>query len=110
MAQARPRDLLLISAGMQECVRPLLGKLRLQCAELLECSGMAVRNPSAFHFLSVLDFPLFLPKEDDPGQLDSAHHPFTAPLPEDTHLLYSQPQCLLGHIFIERQPPLSSVD
>uniref|UniRef100_A0A4W5QQ51 Aspartyl-tRNA synthetase 2, mitochondrial n=1 Tax=Hucho hucho TaxID=62062 RepID=A0A4W5QQ51_9TELE len=76
MAQARPRDLLLISAGMQEC-RPLLGKLRLQCAELLECSGMAVRNPSAFHFLSVLDFPLFLPKEDDPGQLDSAHHPFT---------------------------------
>ncbi|XP_055739235.1 aspartate--tRNA ligase, mitochondrial isoform X2 [Salvelinus fontinalis] len=96
MAQARPGDLLLISAGMQECVRPLLGKLRLQCAELLEGSGVAVRDPSAFHFLWVVDFPLFLPKEEDPDQLESAHHPFTAPLPEDAHLLYSLPHKVRG--------------
>uniref|UniRef100_A0A3P8Y0I5 Aminoacyl-transfer RNA synthetases class-II family profile domain-containing protein n=1 Tax=Esox lucius TaxID=8010 RepID=A0A3P8Y0I5_ESOLU len=76
--------------------RPLLGKLRLQCAELLEGSGVAVRNPSAFHFLWVVDFPLFLPKEEDPGQLESAHHPFTAPHPEDNHLLYSQPLKVRG--------------
>lgn len=69
----------------------MLGKLRLQCAELLEGSGVAVRDPSAFHFLWVVDFPLFLPKEEDPDQLESAHHPFTAPLPEDAHLLYSLP-------------------
>uniref|UniRef100_A0A8C7IGB4 Aspartyl-tRNA synthetase 2, mitochondrial n=1 Tax=Oncorhynchus kisutch TaxID=8019 RepID=A0A8C7IGB4_ONCKI len=96
MAQARPGDLLLISAGTQECVRPLLGKLRLQCAELLESSGVAVRDPSAFHFLWVVDFPLFLPKEEDPDQLESAHHPFTAPLPEDAHLLYSLPHKVRG--------------
>ncbi|KAM9427437.1 aspartate--tRNA ligase, mitochondrial isoform 2-T2 [Salvelinus alpinus] len=96
MAQARPGDLLLISAGTQECVRPLLGKLRLQCAELLEGSGVAVRDPSAFHFLWVVDFPLFLPKEEDPDQLESAHHPFTAPLPEDAHLLYSLPHKVRG--------------
>uniref|UniRef100_A0A8C7V3R0 Aspartyl-tRNA synthetase 2, mitochondrial n=1 Tax=Oncorhynchus mykiss TaxID=8022 RepID=A0A8C7V3R0_ONCMY len=95
MAQARPGDLLLISAGTQEC-RPLLGKLRLQCAELLEDSGVAVRDPSAFHFLWVVDFPLFLPKEEDPDQLESAHHPFTAPLPEDAHLLYSLPHKVRG--------------
>uniref|UniRef100_A0A8C7IGZ2 Aspartyl-tRNA synthetase 2, mitochondrial n=1 Tax=Oncorhynchus kisutch TaxID=8019 RepID=A0A8C7IGZ2_ONCKI len=95
MAQARPGDLLLISAGTQEC-RPLLGKLRLQCAELLESSGVAVRDPSAFHFLWVVDFPLFLPKEEDPDQLESAHHPFTAPLPEDAHLLYSLPHKVRG--------------
>uniref|UniRef100_A0A673Z385 Aspartyl-tRNA synthetase 2, mitochondrial n=1 Tax=Salmo trutta TaxID=8032 RepID=A0A673Z385_SALTR len=95
MAQARPGDLLLISAGTQEC-RPLLGKLRLQCAELLEGSGVAVRDPSAFHFLWVVDFPLFLPKEEDPDQLESAHHPFTAPLPEDAHLLYSLPHKVRG--------------
>ncbi|CAB1317545.1 unnamed protein product [Coregonus sp. 'balchen'] len=76
--------------------RPLLGKLRLQCAELLEGSGVAVRDPSAFHFLWVVDFPLFLPKEEDPDQLESAHHPFTAPLLEDTHLLYSQPHKVRG--------------
>uniref|UniRef100_A0A8C8LN55 Aminoacyl-tRNA synthetase class II (D/K/N) domain-containing protein n=1 Tax=Oncorhynchus tshawytscha TaxID=74940 RepID=A0A8C8LN55_ONCTS len=81
---------------------PLLGKLRLQCAEPLEGSGMAVGNPSAFHFLWVVDFPLFLPKEDDPEQLDSAHHPFTEPLPEDTHLLHSQCEIGGGSILIHK--------
>uniref|UniRef100_A0A672N345 Aspartyl-tRNA synthetase 2, mitochondrial n=1 Tax=Sinocyclocheilus grahami TaxID=75366 RepID=A0A672N345_SINGR len=76
--------------------RPLLGKLRLQCAELLECYGVPVRDPSVFHFLWVVDFPLFLPKEDDPEMLESAHHPFTAPVPEDAHLLYTQPHKVRG--------------
>ncbi|XP_036410477.1 aspartate--tRNA ligase, mitochondrial [Megalops cyprinoides] len=90
-AQAKPGDLLLLAAGARESVCPLLGNLRLQCAELLEGRGVTIRDPSAFHFLWVVDFPLFLPKEDDPTQLESAHHPFTAPHPEDAHLLVSQP-------------------
>lgn len=93
---AKAGDLLLIAAGAQERVRPLLGKLRLQCAELLEARGVPVRDPSVFHFLWVVDFPLFLPKEDEPERLESAHHPFTAPLPEDAHLLYSQPHKVRG--------------
>lgn len=72
--------------------RPLLGSLRLQCAQMLECRGSALRDPSAFHFLWVVDFPLFLPKEDGGGQLESAHHPFTAALPEDKELLYTDPR------------------
>uniref|UniRef100_A0AAY4ADP5 Aminoacyl-transfer RNA synthetases class-II family profile domain-containing protein n=1 Tax=Denticeps clupeoides TaxID=299321 RepID=A0AAY4ADP5_9TELE len=76
--------------------RPLLGRLRLQCADLLEGHSVKVRDPSAFHFLWVVDFPLFLPKEDSPEQLESAHHPFTAPVPEDAHLLYSQPHKVRG--------------
>uniref|UniRef100_A0A6I8P0W1 Aspartyl-tRNA synthetase 2, mitochondrial n=1 Tax=Ornithorhynchus anatinus TaxID=9258 RepID=A0A6I8P0W1_ORNAN len=70
----------------------LLGKLRLQCAELLESRGLMLRDPSAFHFLWVVDFPLFLPKEENPEELESAHHPFTAPHPDDTHLLFSEPR------------------
>uniref|UniRef100_A0A4W4FBC8 Aminoacyl-transfer RNA synthetases class-II family profile domain-containing protein n=1 Tax=Electrophorus electricus TaxID=8005 RepID=A0A4W4FBC8_ELEEL len=76
--------------------RPLLGKLRLQCAELLEGHGVRVRDPAVFHFLWVVDFPLFLPKEDAPGQLESAHHPFTAPVPQDVPLLYSEPHKVRG--------------
>uniref|UniRef100_A0A671VUL9 Aspartyl-tRNA synthetase 2, mitochondrial n=1 Tax=Sparus aurata TaxID=8175 RepID=A0A671VUL9_SPAAU len=76
--------------------RQLLGNLRLQCAELLEFHGISVRDPSAFHFLWVVDFPLFLPSEQEPGQLESAHHPFTAPLPEDTQLLYTEPHKVRG--------------
>ncbi|XP_028329428.1 aspartate--tRNA ligase, mitochondrial isoform X1 [Gouania willdenowi] len=89
---AKPGDLLLVAAGPLHTVRPLLGHLRLQCAQLLEaCCGVLLRDPSAFHFLWVVDFPLFLPKEEKPDELESAHHPFTAPLVEDTHLLYTQP-------------------
>ncbi|KAF1383298.1 hypothetical protein PFLUV_G00130400 [Perca fluviatilis] len=93
---AQPGDLLLMAAGSLHTVRPLLGNLRLQCAELLESRGVSIRDPSAFHFLWVVDFPLFLPKEEEPEQLESAHHPFTAPLPEDTQLLYTEPQKVRG--------------
>ncbi|XP_010749521.1 aspartate--tRNA ligase, mitochondrial isoform X2 [Larimichthys crocea] len=93
---AKPGDLLLMAAGSFHTVRPLLGKLRLQSVELLESRGVLVRDPSAFHFLWVVDFPLFLPKEDEQDQLESAHHPFTAPLPEDTHLLYTEPHKVRG--------------
>lgn len=96
MAQANAGDLIFITAGPRENVRPLLGKLRLQVAELLERYGVPVRDPSVFHFLWVVDFPLFLPKEDDPERLESAHHPFTAPVPEDAHLLYTRPHMVRG--------------
>ncbi|XP_026051319.1 aspartate--tRNA ligase, mitochondrial-like isoform X1 [Carassius auratus] len=96
MAQANAGDLIFITAGPRENVRPLLGKLRLQCAELLESYGVPVRDPSVFHFLWVVDFPLFLPKEDNPEMLEAAHHPFTAPVPEDAHLLYTQPRKVRG--------------
>ncbi|XP_074545720.1 aspartate--tRNA ligase, mitochondrial [Halichoeres trimaculatus] len=94
--EASPGDLLLIAAGPLQAVRPLLGNLRLQCAQLLESRGVSVRDPSAFHFLWVVDFPLFLPREEDPEQLESAHHPFTAPLPEDAQLLYTEPLKVRG--------------
>nr|XP_061795422.1 aspartate--tRNA ligase, mitochondrial-like [Nerophis lumbriciformis] len=93
---AEPGDLVLIAAGPVKVLRPMLGNLRLQCAELLESHGLTVRDSSAFHFLWVVDFPLFLPKENEPEQLESAHHPFTAPVPEDTQLLYTAPEKVRG--------------
>uniref|UniRef100_A0A8D2ZFE0 Aminoacyl-transfer RNA synthetases class-II family profile domain-containing protein n=1 Tax=Scophthalmus maximus TaxID=52904 RepID=A0A8D2ZFE0_SCOMX len=95
---AKPGDLLLIAAGSLHTVviSPLLGSLRLQCAELLESHGLSPRDLSALHFLWVVDFPLFLPKEDEPEQLESAHHPFTAPLPEHSQLLYTEPHKVRG--------------
>lgn len=94
--QAKPGDLLLIAAGSLNTVRPLLGGLRLQCADLLESHGIKLRDPSVFHFLWVVDFPLFLPKEDNPEELEAAHHPFTAPHPEDTTRLYTEPHRVRG--------------
>lgn len=40
------------------------------------------------NFLWIVDFPLFTPNEVT-GTLETTHHPFTAPHPDDMHLLSS---------------------
>lgn len=86
----RPSSHLCVRVFCLQC--SLLGKLRLECADLLEARGVVLRDPAVFSFLWVVDFPLFLPKEDSPGELESAHHPFTAPHPSDVHLLHTEPE------------------
>ncbi|XP_072504685.1 aspartate--tRNA ligase, mitochondrial isoform X2 [Notamacropus eugenii] len=92
LMKAQEEDVLLLTAGEYKKVCSLLGKLRLECADLLEARGVVLRDPAVFHFLWVVEFPLFLPKEEDPTELESAHHPFTAPHPSDIHLLYTEPE------------------
>ncbi|NWI09050.1 SYDM protein, partial [Crypturellus soui] len=84
-------DVVLLAAGEHKRLCSALGSLRLESANLLEAAGLVLRDPAAFHFLWVVDFPLFLPKEENPAELESAHHPFTAPHPSDMGLLYSDP-------------------
>lgn len=62
----------------------MLGKLRLDLRNNKE------QKDKVFQFLWVVDFPLFLPGEEE-GVLESAHHPFTQPHPEDVHLIDSVP-------------------
>lgn len=90
--QAQEGDVLLLTAGEHPRACSLLGQLRLECADLLEARGVVLRDPARFSFLWVVDFPLFLPKEGHPGELESAHHPFTAPHPSDVHLLSAEPE------------------
>lgn len=89
-------DMVLLTAGEHEKACSLLGKLRLECADLLELRGMVLRDPAVFSFLWVVDFPLFLAKEEQPTELESAHHPFTAPHTSDMHLLYTEPEKVRG--------------
>ncbi|XP_021121057.1 aspartate--tRNA ligase, mitochondrial isoform X2 [Heterocephalus glaber] len=90
--ETREEDMVLLTAGEHKKACSLLGKLRLECAHLLEGRGVVLRDPTCFSFLWVVDFPLFLPKEGNPRELESAHHPFTAPHPSDGHLLYTAPE------------------
>ncbi|HLW70263.1 MAG TPA: aspartate--tRNA ligase [Candidatus Binataceae bacterium] len=76
---------LLIMAGPQALVRPILGDLRLQLAGKFE-----LRDASALKFLWIVDFPLFEYSEEQ-RRMTSVNHPFTAPRPEDLHLLESDP-------------------
>jgi aspartyl-tRNA synthetase len=82
---AEPGDLLLAVPGPDRVTSPALHAVR---------SGLIQRlapPPSTRHaFLWVVDFPLFEP-DPETGAFTFAHHPFTAPHPEDAPFLESDP-------------------
>jgi aspartyl-tRNA synthetase len=78
-----PGALVLLVAGAESQALSLAGKLR-------EHLGKKFQDKSRLEFLWVTDFPLFFFNEEE-KRLDSNHHPFTAPRPEDIALLDSQP-------------------
>jgi aspartyl-tRNA synthetase len=85
LADAKPGDILLILAGAENRTRKALSELRLLMAERL-----GLRNPEVFAPLWVLDFPL-LEWDEETERYHAMHHPFTAPKPEDLHLLETAP-------------------
>lgn len=83
---AEPGDLLLLLCGTNAMkVRKQLCELR-----LLMGSRLGLRNKDEFSLLWIVDFPMFEWNEED-QRLYAMHHPFTAPLPEDSHLIDTEP-------------------
>ena len=80
-AGAAPSDLLVMAAGAPEATSRMLGQLRLNVAKKEN-----LLDPDAFAFLWVVDFPMFEWLEEE-GRYEFMHHPFTAPLESDRHLL-----------------------
>ena len=81
LAGAAAGDLLLMAAGPHEATSRVLGQLRMQMAK-----KEGLLDPDAFAFLWVVDFPMFEWLEDE-KRYEFMHHPFTAPLESDRHLL-----------------------
>ncbi|KAK3789446.1 hypothetical protein RRG08_035141 [Elysia crispata] len=90
-----PGDLILVAGGAELKPHKILGHLRVSFANRLEGKGVPVRS-SVLSFVWVDDFPLFLPREDGEPGVESAHHPFTAPHPEDLHLVKDAPEKVRG--------------
>ncbi|GBP09413.1 Aspartate--tRNA ligase, mitochondrial [Eumeta japonica] len=65
-----------------------LGEIRLLLISLLKSKGL-LQDESILKPLWIVDFPLFLKGEN--GELETCHHPFTAPHPDDTSLLDTNP-------------------
>jgi len=78
-----PAALVLLVADAEPQALLLAGKLREQL-------GKKFQDKNRLEFLWVTDFPLFFYNEEE-KRLDSNHHPFTAPRPEDIPLMDSQP-------------------
>jgi aspartyl-tRNA synthetase len=77
----QPGDLILVLAGKADKTRKALNELRLELG-----SRLGLRDKNTFSCLWVVDFPLLEFNEEE-GRYFAMHHPFTAPKPDDIHLL-----------------------
>jgi len=82
---AEKGDVVLIVADRKKTVLSVLGALRLTVAKRLEII------PDKFNFLWITEFPFFEYNEDT-GNWDAMHHPFTSPLDECIPYLESDPE------------------
>ena len=83
-------DLLLIIAGKPKIVDMALDELRREMGHRLKLA-----DPNALAFAFIVDFPL-LAWNEETGQWESMHHPFTAPRDEDVSLLDVAPEKVRG--------------
>lgn len=88
-------DIVFFAASKWEQACSILGRIRLECAKLLQARGKIKIDPMQFNFLWVIEFPLMLWDEEQ-GRYVSAHHPFTSPVPEDLQYLDSDPLRVRG--------------
>lgn len=88
-------DLVLFAVDGWERACAILGRLRLEAAQLLIRRERMSLRPDQWNFLWVVDFPLMVPDEEQ-GRYVSAHHPFTAPVDEDVPLLKTDPKAVRG--------------
>ncbi|KAJ2327223.1 aspartate--tRNA ligase msd1, partial [Coemansia sp. RSA 2681] len=96
---AKPGDLLFVNER-SVYVTPAnttLGRVRSLAAKALQEKGAMTIPSDKYNFLWIEDFPLFTRECDDAnGKLSATHHPFTAPVPSDLPLLYSDPAKVHG--------------
>ena len=82
---AEKGDLVLIVADKKNLCLSVLGALRLTVAKRLDII------PDGYNFLWITEFPFFEYNEET-GNWDAMHHPFTAPLDESIPYLDSDPE------------------
>jgi aspartyl-tRNA synthetase len=75
-------DIVFFAAGSRESVSTILGRVRTECAVMMELN----KDSTKFNFLWVVDFPL-LAHDEESGHWAAVHHPFTRPHPDDIALL-----------------------
>ena len=88
-------DIIFFAAAPWEKACAILGRIRLECAALLQKRGKLTIPANQWNFLWVIDFPL-MTYDEEAKRFVATHHPFTSPVPEDVALLDSDPQKVRG--------------
>jgi aspartyl-tRNA synthetase len=82
---AKTGDLILILSGDKKKTLTALSELRLEMG-----TRLGLRMKDRFVPLWVVDFPL-LEWDEESKRFYAMHHPFTSPIPEDLHLMETEP-------------------
>jgi len=88
-------DIVFFAADKWEKACAILGRVRIDCAHLLQAKGRLAIPSDKYSFLWVVDFPL-MTYDEEQGRFVATHHPFTAPVVEDIPLLDSNPHAVRG--------------
>ena len=88
-------DMVFFAAAPWEKACAILGRIRLEVAQLLQKRGKLAIRADDWKFLWVVNFPLMSYDEERKSYV-ATHHPFTAPVPEDAHLIDSNPKAVRG--------------
>ena len=86
-------DIVIIAAGNDNRVTPLLGALRLKYGKEL-----GLIKEGTYDLLWVIDFPMF-ERDVETNQISATHHPFTRPRDEDLKYLDEDPTKVLSYAY-----------
>ena len=89
----KDNDIIIIAAGNDNRVTPLLGALRLRYGREL-----GLIKEGTYDLLWVIDFPMF-ERDVESGAIVATHHPFTRPRDEDVQYLDSDPTKVLSYAY-----------
>ena len=88
-------DIVFFAAATWDRACAILGRTRLEAAQLLVKRGRLTIRADQWNFLWVVDFPL-MSYDEETKRYVATHHPFTAPVPEDAVLIDSDPKAVRG--------------
>ena len=88
-------DIIFFAAANWDRACAILGRTRLEAAQLLVKRGKLTIRADQWNFLWVVDFPLMSYDEERKSYV-ATHHPFTSPVGEDIRLLDSDPKAVRG--------------
>jgi aspartyl-tRNA synthetase len=88
-------DIIFFAATAWEQACTILGRVRLEAAQLLVKRELLTIDPTDYKFLWVIEFPLML-FDEEANRYVASHHPFTSPVVEDIELLDSDPKKVRG--------------
>jgi len=88
-------DIIFFAAASWDRACAILGRVRLDCAALLQKRGKLTIRADDWRFLWVVDFPL-MSYDEEQKRFVATHHPFTSPVSEDIALLDSDPKAVRG--------------